>query len=151
MKYQPQQLNRVKTCSASFFSTHSSIRKISAYFCFSKEIHWTTHLYFFGSKIKETKVVDAAPPGHLICNSWRFTKQTRDGKLQASNRGHNYHTDNKVDFEYVWPTAKSGLVRNHYMTNSFLLYMTFLLILYLFLFCPCRTAIFLLDIVPVTQ
>ena len=122
MKCQPQQLNRVKTCSASIFSTHSSLRKISAYFCFSKEIHWTTHFYFFGSKFKETKVVDAAPPGHLICNSWRYTKQTRDGKLQSSNRGRNYHTDNKVDFEYAWPTAKSGLVRNHYMTNSFLLY-----------------------------
>ena len=65
MKCQPQQLNQVKTCLASIFSTHSSLRKISAYFCFSKEIHWMTHFYFFGSKFKETKVVDA-----LVCNSW---------------------------------------------------------------------------------
>ena len=112
----------METCLASVFSTHSSLRKISAYFCFSKEIHWTTHFYFFGSRLKKTKVVDAAPPGHLICNFWRFTKQTRDGKLQARNRGRNYHTDNKVVFEYAWPTAKSGLVKNYYMTNSFVLY-----------------------------
>ena len=115
MKCQPQQLNRVKTCSASILSTLSTSRNILL-------LDWTTHFYFFGSKFKETKVVDADPPGHLICNSWRFTKQTRDGKLQTSNRGHNYHADNKVDFEYVWPTAKSGLVRNRYMTKSFLLY-----------------------------
>ena len=61
------------------------------------------------------------PLRHLICNSWRFTKQTRDGQLQASNCGRNYHTENKVVFEYAWHTAKSGLVRNHYMTNSFVL------------------------------
>ena len=110
MKCQPKQLKRVETCSASVFSTHSSLQKISTYFCFSKEIHWTTHFYFFGSKFKDTKVVDAAPPGHLTCNFWRFTKQTRDGKVQASNRGRNYHTDSKGVFEYAWPTAKSGLV-----------------------------------------
>ena len=48
-----------------------------------------------------------------MCNSWRFTKQTRDGKLQVSNQGRNYYTDNKVIFEYAWPTIKSGLISNH--------------------------------------
>ena len=71
LKCQTPRVKRMETCSASAFSPHSYLPKISAYFCFSKAIHWTTHFYFFGSKFKEIKVVDAAPLGHLICNSWR--------------------------------------------------------------------------------
>ena len=78
MKCQLQQLKCVEICSASVFSTQLFFMKN---ICFSKEIHWMTHFHFFGSKIKETKVVDANPPGHLICNCWRFTKQTRDGQI----------------------------------------------------------------------
>ena len=92
MKRQPQQIKRVETCSASVFSTPFSLRKISAYFYFCNEIPFC----FFGSKFKETKVADAAPPGHLMCSFCRFTKQTRNGKLQASNGGRNYHTDDNV-------------------------------------------------------
>ena len=122
MECQLQKLQRLESCYADVFSTRSTFRRITAYFCFSKEIRWTTHFYFFGSKFKETKTVDGLLPSHLVCNSWRLTKQTGDGKLQASNGGRNLHTTNHVKFEYTWSTARSGLIRNHYMTRSFILY-----------------------------
>ena len=75
----PSKTNR--NLSASAFSPHSYLQKISAYFCFSKAIHWTKHFYFFGSKFKETKVVDAAPLGHLICNSWRVRPEMENYNL----------------------------------------------------------------------
>ena len=81
LKCQPQRLHKMESCSATIFSFQATLRKIQAYFCFTKEIRWTTHFYFFGSKFKESKTVDGSPPGHLICNSWKFTKSTRDGKF----------------------------------------------------------------------
>ena len=98
------------------------MRKISAYFCFTKEIHWTTHFYSFGSKFKETKTVDGPPPSHFICNSWKYSKKTRDGPLINKADFKTYHTDNKVNYEYTWPTSNSRVVRNNYLTESIILY-----------------------------
>ena len=114
----------MESCAATIFSSHATLKKIQAYFCFTKEIRWTTHFNFFESKFKESKIADGSPPGHLICSSWRFTKNTRDGKLKPLSGLRNFQTSNKVNYqyEYVWPTAKSGLVRNHYLTRAVITY-----------------------------
>ena len=117
----PQKSTTVHHCSGTIYHPTSHLKPIVAYFCFTKEIRWTTHFYFFGSKVKETKTVDAPPPTQETCNSWAVTKNTRDGRLVKTN-DRTYHTENKVNYEYTWPTATSGIVRNHFIVKSIILY-----------------------------
>ena len=117
----PQQLSRVEHCSASVYHTTTHLKRIVAFFCFTKETHWTTHFYFFGSKFKETQIVDSSPPSHQICDSWRATKNTRDGPLTTKYKIL-FQTENKINYEYTWPTSRSGIIRNHYMIKSVIFY-----------------------------
>ena len=81
MNYQPQHFVRSEECKAEIFSTQSTLKPVRAYFCFTKQTRWTSHFFFFGSKYKETHVVDSQPPSPQSCKSWSSTKNTRDGKL----------------------------------------------------------------------
>ena len=74
MNCQPQHFVRSKECKAEIFSTQSTLKPVRAYFCFTKQTHWTSHFFFFGSKYKETHVVDSQPPSPLSCKSWSSTK-----------------------------------------------------------------------------
>ena len=81
MNCQPQHLVRSEECKAEIFSTQSTLKLVRAYFCFTKQTRWTSHFFFFGSKYKETHVVDSQPHSPLRCKSWSSTKNTQDGKL----------------------------------------------------------------------
>ena len=94
-----------------------------AYFCFTKQTRWTSHFFFFGSKYKETHVVDSQPPSPLRCKSWSSTKNTQDGKLiELTNSKTSFGTNNKVKIDYSWPTSKSGFVQNSYLNKGVIFY-----------------------------
>ena len=116
-----QSLSKIKHCSATVFFASTTLKRIPAYICFSQEIRWTTNFYFFGSKFKEVKTIDSPPPAPIICNSWKTTRNTRDGPLVYSG-SNTFNTNNKVNFKYTWPTSQSGVIRNHFMLRSYIFY-----------------------------
>ena len=121
----PQTVRKIEHCDSTIYRPSTHLKRVEAFFCFTKETTWTTHFYFFGSKIKETKIVDAPPPVHQLCDSWILTKNTRDGPLTTSD-GQTFQTQNKIKFAYTWPTARSGITRNHFVIKSSLFYDFFL-------------------------
>jgi len=78
MKCQLQKLQWLETCTASIYSTQTTLKCITAYFCFSKEIRWTTHFYLFGSKWKYS-LLPLVGFGHLQ------TGEPRQGQLVSPN------------------------------------------------------------------
>ena len=69
MECQPQKLQRLETCYADVFSTRSTLRRITAYFCFSKKLDGPLTFTFLAVNLKRTKTlktVDGLPPSHLV-------------------------------------------------------------------------------------
>ena len=94
-----------------------------AYLCFTKQTRWTSHFFFFGSKYKETHVVDSQPPSPLSCKSWSSIENTRDGKLiELTDSKTSFGTNNKVKIDYSWPTSTSGFVQNNYLNKGVIFY-----------------------------